>query len=84
MENMVKVTYGSEEGCWFDYDAGRVWSADFKRFAIVADCPYCGQLIGTGLAYRADEPEYNVADEYVSRVMGEHLRFAHPEIFEDE
>ena len=79
---MIDVTYAGEKAR-YDESAGRVWSLDGGRFAVVEECPVCGQLVGTGIGYRADEPEYCVAGACVDRALGEHLRFAHPEIFED-
>ena len=83
MENMEEVVYGGQSA-FYDAEAGRVWSEDFEFYAVAERCELCGELVGTGIGYRADEPEYNVADCFVNRAMGEHLRFAHPEMFEDE
>ena len=82
MENMERVVYNGQLA-FFDAGAGRVWSEDFEFYAVVEECPYCGQLVGTGMGYRADEPEYNVADCFVARAMGGHLRSVHPEMVAD-
>ena len=75
---MEKVVYGGQSA-FYDAAAGRVWSQDFTHYALVDECPLCGELIGTGMGYRAGEAEYCVADSYVDRALGEHLRLAHPE-----
>ena len=83
MENMEKVVYGGQSA-FYDAEAGRVWDESFENFAVVERCDYCGELVGTGIGYRANEPEYCVADCFVDRAMTEHLRRAHGELFEDE
>ena len=83
MENMEKVVYNGQLA-FFDAEAGRVWDESFENFAVVECCDYCGELVGTGIGYRANEPEYCVADCFVDRAMTEHLRRAHGELFEDE
>ena len=82
VENMEEVVYGGQSA-FYDAEAGRVWSEDFEFYAVAECCELCGELVGTGLGYRADEPEYCVADCFVDRAMTEHLRRAHGELFED-
>ena len=44
---MNKVKYFGED-CIIDAENNIVWSKDGEYFAVVRECPYCGELLGTG------------------------------------
>jgi hypothetical protein len=78
---MEKINYGLEEAI-LDKANGLVWSLDGERFAVVDICPYCGQIVGTGLAYRADEPVYAMAGDHARHELMDHIRTDHPDMIE--
>lgn len=63
----------------YEYDEknGLVWDVSHEHFGVVEKCPICSELVGTGIAYKADEPIYECAGEYARRALAEHLLYEH-------
>ena len=76
---MNKVKYNGEDAI-LDKDNMLVWSLDGKYYAVVLECPYCGELLGTGLAYRADEIIYECAEDYAQHELARHIEKYHPSV----
>jgi len=70
---MEQIKYGLEE-VELDRERGLVYSLDGERFGVVEICPVCGQVVGTGCAYRSDEPVYEIAGEYARKELAEHMK----------
>ena len=72
----INVKYAGEHVV-LDTDYMLVWSGDGEYFGVVEQCPYCGAYIGTGVAYRADEPIYAIARDYARRELALHIERCH-------
>lgn len=46
-------------------------------FAVVEQCPICGQLYGTGLAYRKGEQVFEIARDYARQDLYRHMHEEH-------
>ncbi len=69
---MERIRYGLEE-VELDRERGLVLSLDGERFGVIEICPICGEVVGTGCAYRSDEPIYEIAGEYAHKALAEHM-----------
>jgi hypothetical protein len=70
---MEKIRYGLEE-VELDRERGLIYLLDGERFGAVEICPICGIIVGTGCAYRSDEPVYEIAGEYARKALAEHIK----------
>jgi hypothetical protein len=69
---MEKIRYGLED-VELDRERRLVWSLDGERFGVIEICPICGAVVGTGCAYRSDEPVCEIAGEYARKALAEHM-----------